>query len=354
MKKKKNQNKGQKGYLAWNKKMSICKTLVLFAISFAVYAMGIWSTGSNQNLLTIVAVLGCLPACRSAANLIALLRCHEISESDYRKISAKIRTAESLTDLEFTSYERTYQVQHMALSGVELIGYMADPFADIKGCEKHLEGMFMRNQLSEVHIRIFKDLPKYLNRLDELEKAHRDVWSVLLQVMEEGTLTDSQGRKTDFRNTVLVMTSNLGSQRFAQGPGLGFAPPDPGQRTQLERQVLSDARSTFPPEFLNRLDEILVFHPLESDVLETIARRLLEQTGARLARQGLALDVTPEAIKLIARQGTDRRYGARPLRRTVSAWVEDPAADLLLSGAAKAGNTILVVPGEGQVRLQVI
>ena len=171
LKKKKNQNKGQKGYLAWNKKMSICKTLVLFAISFAVYAMGIWSTGSNQNLLTIVAVLGCLPACRSAANLIALLRCHEISESDYRKISAKIRTAESLTDLEFTSYERTYQVQHMALSGVELIGYMADPFADIKGCEKHLEGMFMRNQLSEVHIRIFKELPKYLNRLDELEKA---------------------------------------------------------------------------------------------------------------------------------------------------------------------------------------
>ena len=74
-------------------------------------------------------------------------------------------------DLEFTSYERTYQVQHMALSGVELIGYMADPFADIKGCEKHLEGMFMRNQLSEVHIRIFKELPKYLNRLDELEKA---------------------------------------------------------------------------------------------------------------------------------------------------------------------------------------
>ena len=162
MKKKKNQNKGQKGYLAWNKKMSICKTLALFAISFAVYAMGIWTT---------VAVLGCLPACRSAANLIALLRCHEISESDYRKISAKIRTAESLTDLEFTSYERTYQVQHMALSGVELIGYMADPFADIKGCEKHLEGMFMRNQLSEVHIRIFKELPKYLNRLDELEKA---------------------------------------------------------------------------------------------------------------------------------------------------------------------------------------
>lgn len=114
MKKKKNQNKGQKGYLAWNKKMSICKTLVLFAISFAVYAMGIWSTGSNQNLLTIVAVLGCLPACRSAANLIALLRCHEISESDYRKISAKSgqRKALPIWNLPATNVLIRYSIWH--------------------------------------------------------------------------------------------------------------------------------------------------------------------------------------------------------------------------------------------------
>ena len=98
--------------------------------------------------------------------------------------------------------------------------------------------------------------------LDELEKAHRDIWSILLQVMEEGVLTDSRGRKTDFRNTVLVMTSNLGSQRFVRGPGLGFSPGPEGDRTALEREVLADARKSFPPEFLNRLDAALVWTTL--------------------------------------------------------------------------------------------
>ena len=179
--------------------------------------------------------------------------------------------------------------------------------------------------------------------LDELEKAHRDVWSVLLQVMEEGVLTDSQGRKTDFRNTVLVMTSNLGSQRFARGPGLGFAPPEAAQRQALEREVLADARRTFPPEFLNRLDGTLVFHPLDSGSLQAIARRLLEQTSARMQAQGLTLRVDDGAVALIAKQGEDRAYGARPLRRAVTDWVEDAAADLLLSGEAKPGDTLCLI-----------
>ena len=336
MKKKKNQNKGQKGYLAWNKKMSICKTLVLFAISFAVYAMGIWSTGSNQNLLTIVAVLGCLPACRSAANLIALLRCHEISESDYRKISAKIRTAESLTDLEFTSYERTYQVQHMALSGVELIGYMADPFADIKGCEKHLEGMFMRNQLSEVHIRIFKELPKYLNRLDELEKAHRDIWSVLLQVMEEGVLTDSRGRKTDFRNTVLVMTSNLGARCLAgQASPLGFGAAAE-ETARRGKKALQEAKDYFRPELMGRLDDVVLFDPLGPAQLAAIADRLLCELEERAARQGYTLRHTPAAAAALAGD-TVPAYGARELRRKVSRAVEQALADRIAAGTARPG-----------------
>lgn len=115
--------------------------------------------------------------------------------------------------------------------------------------------------------------------LDELEKAHRDIWSILLQVMEEGVLTDSRGRKTDFRNTVLVMTSNLGSQRFVRGPGLGFSPGPEGDRTALEREVLADARKSFPPEFLNRLDAALVFHPLDHTSLVSITRQLLDQAG---------------------------------------------------------------------------
>ena len=159
--------------------------------------------------------------------------------------------------------------------------------------------------------------------LDELEKAHRDIWSILLQVMEEGVLTDSRGRKTDFRNTVLVMTSNLGSQRFVRGPGLGFSPGPEGDRTALEREVLADARKSFPPEFLNRLDAALVFHPLDHTSLVSITRQLLDQAGARLAELGVSLSAEEGAVELLARSGGDREYGARPLRRAVSSLVED-------------------------------
>lgn len=141
--------------------------------------------------------------------------------------------------------------------------------------------------------------------LDELEKAHRDIWSILLQVMEEGVLTDSRGRKTDFRNTVLVMTSNLGSQRFVRGPGLGFSPGPEGDRTALEREVLADARKSFPPEFLNRLDAALVFHPLDHTSLVSITRQLLDQAGARLAELGVSLSAEEGAVELLARSGGD-------------------------------------------------
>ena len=185
--------------------------------------------------------------------------------------------------------------------------------------------------------------------LDELEKAHRDIWSILLQVMEEGVLTDSRGRKTDFRNTVLVMTSNLGSQRFVRGPGLGFSPGPEGDRTALEREVLADARKSFPPEFLNRLDAVLVFHPLDHTSLVSITRQLLDQAGARLAELGVSLSAEEGAVALLARSGGDREYGARPLRRAVSSLVEDPAADLVLRGALVPGDTLQVSVSQGKV-----
>ena len=187
--------------------------------------------------------------------------------------------------------------------------------------------------------------------LDELEKAHHDVWSVLLQVMEEGVLTDGMGRRTDFRNTVLVMTSNLGARRFEQGQRLGFASGPLAKREQLEREVIADARRTFAPEFFNRLDAALVFPPLEQGELCRIARRLLDETGARLAAHGVKLDVAEEALSLLAREGSSREYGARPLRRAVARLVEDPAADLLLSGRMKKGDTLHVVAREGTVEV---
>ena len=190
--------------------------------------------------------------------------------------------------------------------------------------------------------------------LDELEKAHRDVWSILLQVMEEGVLTDGMGRRTDFRNTVLVMTSNLGARRFEQGQRLGFASGPSAKREQLEREVIADARRTFAPEFFNRLDAALVFPPLEQGELCRIARRLLDETGARLAAHGVKLDVAEEALSLLAREGSSREYGARPLRRAVARLVEDPAADLLLSGRMKKGDTLHVIAREGTVEVSLM
>ena len=165
-------------------------------------------------------------------------------------------------------------------------------------------------------------------------------------------LTDAQGRKTDFRNTVLVMTSNLGARHFARGQRLGFSSGGTAQREEVEQEVLADARNTFAPEFLNRLDEVLVFHPLDQGVLESIARQLLSETGNRLDKLGVRLDVEAEAVTLLAGQGSSREYGARPLRRAVAALVEDPAADLMLTGQLKKGGTLRVAAREGQVQVE--
>ena len=188
--------------------------------------------------------------------------------------------------------------------------------------------------------------------LDELEKAHRDVWSILLQVMEEGVLTDAQGRRTDFRNTVLVMTSNLGAQHFRAQGRLGFLPEEGTDRAAVERAVLAESRRTFAPEFLNRLDGTLVFHPLDGDSLAAITRQLLDQTGERLSALGVSLQVEEEAVRLLARAGSDRDYGARPLRRAIAAQVEDPAADLLLEGALCSGGTLRVVAEGDRVQVR--
>ena len=187
--------------------------------------------------------------------------------------------------------------------------------------------------------------------LDELEKAHRDVWSILLQVMEEGVLTDAQGRKTDFRNTVLVMTSNLGARHFHQKARLGFSQGPEADRSALEQAVLREARNTFAPEFFNRLDAALVFHPLDSQTLAAITQQMLSQTGERLSALGIGLQVEPEAVRLLAQTGACQDYGARPLRRAIAAQVEDPAADLMLEGCLKKGDSLQVWAEEGQIRV---
>lgn len=246
--------------------------------------------------------------------------------------SALFGSQEALLRLDMSEYMEAHSVSRLIGSPPGYVG--------------HEEG----GQLTE---RVRKN-PWSVVLLDELEKAHRDVWSILLQVMEEGVLTDAQGRRTDFRNTVLVMTSNLGARRFGKSQSLGFHTGGQAEREELERAVLADARSTFAPEFLNRLDATLVFHPLERDTLGQIARQVLLETGARLSKLGVTMEVEDQAVALLADRGADREYGARPLRRAVSTLVEDPAADLILAGKLKQGDTLRVMAQEGQVRVQLV
>ena len=186
---------------------------------------------------------------------------------------------------------------------------------------------------------------------DELEKAHPDVWNLLLQIMEDGILTDSQGRRASFGSTVLIMTSNVGGEALSTGVPLGFSGGQAGKTVQsaaLQREL----RQVFRPEFLGRLDEIVTFHPLDEGELETVARKLLTAFAHRLSASGIDFLPSDQAIRCLVRQGkTEQRYGARPLRRLIRTQVEDPAADLLLRQAVTAGGTLYLEEDEGQLVL---
>ena len=174
---------------------------------------------------------------------------------------------------------------------------------------------------------------------DEIEKAHDDLQNILLQVMEDGQLTDGQGRKADFRNTVVVLTSNVGAQKLvSKSPPLGFAGGSSDDRRK--EAVMAELKGRFKPEFLNRLDEVILFDRLERRDLERIALRLLGGVRERLDQLGVELDAKWEAVTLLADPGAEREQGARPIRRAVRRRVEEPAADLLLSERLCAGDTL--------------
>jgi ATP-dependent Clp protease ATP-binding subunit ClpB len=175
--------------------------------------------------------------------------------------------------------------------------------------------------------------------LDEIEKAHPDVFNVLLQVLDDGRLTDSQGRTVDFKNTVVIMTSNIGSQVIAETRA---RPGDTDAYEAMKAQVTDALRQYFRPEFLNRIDEVIVFHGLTDADLAAIVDLLLADLQRRLTTQDLGLELTPAARALIAREGHDPTFGARPLKRTIQRLVENPLARALIEGRFKPGQTITV------------
>ena len=170
--------------------------------------------------------------------------------------------------------------------------------------------------------------------LDEVEKAHPDVFNVLLQVLDEGRMTDGQGRTVDFRNTVIVMTSNLGSQTIQSMAG--------DEHNLVKLAVMAEVRNFFRPEFINRIDEVVVFHALADDQVRAIARIQLERVVARLAKQDITLEFSDAALSEIALAGFDPQYGARPLKRAIQAQIENPLARRLLDGSISPQDTIRV------------
>ncbi|MBK8124713.1 MAG: ATP-dependent chaperone ClpB [Dokdonella sp.] len=180
--------------------------------------------------------------------------------------------------------------------------------------------------------------------LDEVEKAHADVFNVLLQVLDDGRLTDGQGRTVDFRNTVIVMTSNLGSQFIQE-----MDADSEEQYTQMKASVMGVVQAHFRPEFINRLDEIVVFRALDKSQIQKIARIQTEYLGKRLAERQLRLEISDKAIDLIADSGFDPVYGARPLKRAIQQQIENPLARRILEGAFQPGDTIRVDAEQGRI-----
>ena len=190
---------------------------------------------------------------------------------------------------------------------------------------------------------------------DEIEKAHEDVWNLLLQILEDGVLTDAQGRRVDFRNTVLVMTSNVGAKAITSSAAkLGFAQAEDGDGgfARVKETVMAELRATFKPEFLNRIDSTVVFRRLSRADVSAIARRMLEATVQRAAALGVTLTVEDAAVERIADEGFDPLYGARPLRRVIRAEVEDAVAELLLSGTLHAGGAARIAAEDGALRVR--
>ena len=191
---------------------------------------------------------------------------------------------------------------------------------------------------------------------DEIEKAHPDVFNILLQVLDDGHITDSQGRKVDFRNTVIIMTSNAGAQAIIDPKRLGFGNKENQEEDykRMKMNVMNEIKLVFRPEFLNRIDEILVFHPLGEPELKKITGMMCQEVVKRAKEQlDIHLTVRDSVKKLIMEKGTDKKYGARPLRRAVQSELEDSLAEAILAGEIKRGQEVVAGVSKKEIKFEV-
>ncbi len=181
--------------------------------------------------------------------------------------------------------------------------------------------------------------------LDEVEKAHPDVFNVLLQLLEDGRLTDGHGRTVDFKNTVIIMTSNLGTEEF-QRQAIGFGHRDEADEERMRKNIESALKQTFRPELLNRIDDVIIFHPLTEEHLKDIVELLIQEVEKRLAERNIKLEISSEAKAWLVKRGYDPVYGARPLRRAIQRYIENPISIRILQGEFKEGDTVAISAGE--------
>ena len=187
--------------------------------------------------------------------------------------------------------------------------------------------------------------------LDEIEKAHPDVFNILLQIMDNGRLSDNLGHTVDFRNTVLIMTSNLGAEQIVRGSNLGFQAEKEGTLTyaEMKNRVMSELKRSFRPEFLNRLDEVIVFHALNKKEVKKIVDMLLEEKKELLQEREMNVEISEEARNLIAKEGYDPDFGARPLRRAIQKLIDNSLSEEILKGRFKEGEDIVIGIKNGNI-----
>jgi len=194
--------------------------------------------------------------------------------------------------------------------------------------------------------------------LDEIEKAHPEAFNMLLQIMEDGNLADAKGRKVDFRNTIIIMTSNVGAEQITRDMNLGFAMKEDEEKSKareydrMREKVTAQLKQTFRPEFLNRIDAVVVFHSLAKEQIRQIVELELDRVRKQLSEQEIELEVTEAAMDLLGDRGYDHTYGARPLRRIIQNLIEDPLAEGVLDSRFQAGSTVRVDVEDDLLKLE--
>ena len=192
---------------------------------------------------------------------------------------------------------------------------------------------------------------------DEIEKAHPDVLNMLLQILDEGRLTDSHGRTVNFKNCIIIMTSNIGAKLITDRKTLGFSTKDNTQTEKeyenTKKEIMAELKKGFRPEFINRIDEIIVFHKLTESELSQIVDIMFEQIKNRIIEKNIKLEIDKNAKELIIKKGTDTNYGARPLRRAIQNMLEDKLAEEILNGKLKSGDIAKITAKDGEIQIKV-